>query len=234
MANLTKSNIITEVRRRLDEITLNGEIATLDTDLEDLASSNFSDTDLGNRINDAAKYIAARVKSMYIPDLIETVPASRFHDYSVLRLLGSRVKVDSALYGSVIATRRTFQGQRKLEATGVAASEQFPVYVFEDWEFKVFPDPVDTGSSTTVTADVVRVPGSGSGATLSTFVDAVAELDERFKEAVIQRTLVYCYFSLSLPEMAIESQNKFIKAAEPFFIPRTNLRQRQQDAASGQ
>lgn len=232
MANLVKSTIITEVRRRLDEITLSGETATLDTDLEDLASSSFSDTDLGNRINDSAKYIASQVRAMYLPDLIETVPASRFHDYSVLRLLGSRVKVDSALYGSVIATRRTFQGQRKLQATGVEASEQYPAYVFEDWDFKVFPDPVDTGSSTSVTADIVRVPGSPAGATLSTIVDAVTELDDRFTEAVIERTLVYCFFSLSLINQAIEAQNKLYKLIQPYVLPRINLLAQQQNGSA--
>lgn len=223
MANLVKSEIITEVRRHLDEITLSGEVANLDTDLEDLASSNFSDTELGYRINDAAKYIAARVRAQYTPTLIETVPASRFHDYNVLRLLGSRVKVTSSEYGEVIATRRTFQGQRKLQARGVAVTTQFPAYVFEDWDFRVFPDPVDEGSSTSATADVVRVPGSAYGSTLSSFRDAVAELDERFREAVIQRVLVYCYTSLNLFPMAIEAQKKFNSVAAPYFLPRIDL-----------
>lgn len=236
MANLVKANIVTEVRRHLDEITLSGEVANLDTDLQDLASSNFSDSELGKRADDAARHIASLVRAQYIPTLIETVPASRFHDSGVLRLLGSRVKVTSDDYDEVVATRRTFQGHRKLEARGVPADEQFPVYVFEDWEFKVFPDPVDEASTTTATADIVRVPGSAYGTTLSSFRDPVTELDERFREAVIQRVLVYCYGSLSLLNLAIESQKKFNSIIEPYVIPKFNLRQleQQRNAAASQ
>lgn len=232
MANLVKANIVTEIRRRLDELTLLGEVANLDTDLEDLASSNFSDTELGKRADDAAKNIAARVRAHFIPTLVETVPASRFHDYNVLRLLGSRVKVTSDDHGEVIATRRTFQGQRKLEARGVPASEEYPVYVFEDWDFRVFPDPVDEADSTTATADVVRVPGSAYGATLSSFRDPVAELDERFREAVVQRALVYCYNSLSLFNLAIEAQKKYYQVLEPYLLSKTNLRAAQNASTS--
>jgi hypothetical protein len=232
MANLVKANIITEVRRHLDEITLLGEVANLDTDLQDLASSNFSDTELGRRADDAARHIAARVRSQFIPTLIETVSASRFHDYNVLRLLGSRVKVTSDDYGQVIATRRTFQGQRKLEARGVPASEEFPVYVFEDWDFRVFPDPVDESASTSATADIVRVPGSAYGATLGSFRDPVAELDERFREAVIQRVLLYCYNSLSLYPLAIEAQKKFSKSIEPYLLNKINLIQAAENASA--
>jgi hypothetical protein len=232
MSNLVKSDIVTEVRRRLDEMTLLGEVANLDTDLEDLASSNFSDAELGKRADDAAKNIAARVRAQYIPTLVETVSASRFHDYSVLRLLGSRVKVDSTDYDTVIATRRTFQGHRRLEARGVPASEEYPVYVFEDWDFRVFPDPVDEADTTTATADIVRVPGSAYGATLSSFRTAVAELDDKFREAVIQRVLVYCYNSLSLFNLAIEAQKKYFAAIEPYAIPKIDLRGQRNASAS--
>lgn len=223
MANLSESTLLIEVRRRLDEITISGESVVTDADLEDLASSNFSDADLKKRMQFAAMNLVANVRAAFLPNLVETVSPARFLDHLPVRVLGSRVKVTSDDYGEVRATRRTFQGHRQLEARGVASSEQFPAYVYEDHILKVFPDPVDAGSSTTATVDILRFPGSYHGSTVSTKNIAVEELDERFANAIILRTLFYCYITLGLVEFATESQKRYIEELRPYLVPKTVL-----------
>ena len=220
MANLSQSEMVTRVRRRLDEITIGGEVALTDTNLQDLASSNFSDNALQNFLNDAAKNLAARVKAQYLPDLIETAETTRVHDYEINRVLGSRVKVTSSEYGEVVATRRTFTGNRKLNASGRQVTTQFPAYVYEDGILKVFPDPVDAGSTTTATADILRAPGSPFGTTLNQTNVAVTELDDRFAEAITQRTLFYCFITLGFVELAQRAQRSYIKEISPFILKR--------------
>ena len=221
MANLNQTDMVTRVRRRLDEITIGGEVAVTDTNVQDLASSNFSDNALQAFLDDAARNLAARVKAQYLPDLITTVKTTRAHDYQMNRVLGSRVKVTSSEYGEVIATRRTFTGNRKLNASGRAVTDQFPAYVYEDGILKIFPDPVDTGSTTTATADIVRAPGSYYGDTLNQkATSAVVELDSRFAEAITQRVLFYCYITLGLSELATRAQRAYIKEITPFILRR--------------
>ena len=228
MANLVQADMITKVRRRLDEITIGGEVAITDIDVQDLASSNFSDNDLQNRLNDAARNLAARVKAQYLPDLIETVETTRFHDYQSNRILGSRIKVASTEYGEQVATRRTFLGNRKLNSSGRTTTTQFPVYVYEDAILKILPDPVDAGSTTTATADLVRTPGSFFGTTLNQSNVAITELDERFSEAITQRVLFYCYITLGLVELAQRAQRAYIKEISPFILRRSRTDASQQ------
>lgn len=152
MANLLQTSLITEVRRMLDEITITGELVIADTNMEDVASSNFSDTDISDRLNDAARYIAARVKSNHLPSLISNITPTQVNTYLVdnnnkiylgksespkfLRLLGSRVH----LFDGTEAMRRTHASHRKLEASGLPASSNNPVYVFEDCSFDIYGD----------------------------------------------------------------------------------------------
>ena len=225
MANLSQSSIRTQVRQRLDEITISGQEVLLDSNLEDVASSNFSDADLNQRIEFAARNLAALVKAQYLPDLVETVAPARFHDHYPIRLLGSRVKVTSTANGTQRATRRTFQGHRQLEARGITATTLDPVYIYEDHILKVIPDPVDAGSSTTATVDLLRWPGSFHGATISTQNIGVEELDERFENAIIERTLFYCYMTLGNIPLATEAQKKYVNDIGPFLVARITPQQ---------
>jgi len=152
MANLLQTSLITEVRRMLDEITISGELVIADTNMEDVASSNFSDTDISDRLNDAARYIAARVRSNHLPSLISTITPAQVNSYSAdnnnkvysgktespkfIRLLGSRVELSDGTE----ATRRTYSSHRKLEASGLPASGNNPVFVFEDCGFDIYGD----------------------------------------------------------------------------------------------
>lgn len=225
MANLVQADMVTRLRRMLDEVTIGGEIAALDTNVQDLASSNFSDNDLQNRLNDAARNLAARVKAQYLPDLVETVATTRFHDYQSNRVLGSRVIVDSTADGSVIASRRTFTGNRKLQARGVTPSTTFPVYIYEDHMLKILPDPVDLGNSTTANVDIVRAPGSFFGTTLDQSNVPVTEIDARFAQAILQRAMFYCYITLGLSDLAQRAQRAYIKEITPFILRRARTDQ---------
>ena len=216
MPNLIQENIILEVRRKLDETVFSGDLVADDQELESSAASNFSDEDLGHRINDAAKYVAARVKAQYLPDLIENVNLTRVLDYEMLRFLGSRVKVNSLLNGEIQSTRKSFKGLRRTLARGTPDTELDPVYVFEDYELFISPDPLE--STTTTSIDILRVPGSPFGQFLDQTREAVEELDDRFKDLVINKTLVYCYATMERYDLASKIQEKVVKEIEPFQI----------------
>ena len=220
MANLVQATVRDKVRRRLDEVTIDGAPVLTDANLEDVASTNFSDEDLNQRMEYAARNLVANVRAQYLPDLVETVAPSRYLDHYPIRLLGSRVKVNSTEDGSQVATRRTFQGHRQLEARGVPASTLNPVYVYEDHILKVFPDPVDTGASTTATVDLLRWPGAFHGATISTKNIGVEELDDRFENAIIERTLFYCFITLSNIPLATKAQTRYLESIAPYIVPR--------------
>jgi hypothetical protein len=203
MAALVKTELIEELRRLLDEVTLSGEIASVDTDLEDLASSNFSDTDLGERLDDAARYCAARVRAKYIPELITNIETTDVPNTKILRFLGSRVFVVGSDTETRIATRRTMQGHRKMEATGVVSSEENPVYIIEDFEARIVPDALD-GSST---LDVVVVPTD------------CEDLNHRLRVPVVQRALYMCFQTLRLRDQAAGAKAAYAMALQPLLLP---------------
>ena len=203
MNPLVTADLVSEVRRALDEVTMNGERVVSDTDMEDVASSNFSDIDLGDRLLDAVRYMAVRVRAQYVPSLIEDIEPVMVGATAVLHLLGSRVTVND-----VYAKRRTFSGHRKLEATGVQASASNPVFVAEDGEVLVYPDPIVGG---TARVAVVKVP------------TAVGNLDDRFRTAVVQRALFSCYQTLQMGEQAKAAQTAFSTELQPFLLPRQRL-----------
>lgn len=203
MAALVKTELIEELRRALDEITLSGETALVDTDLEDLASSNFSDTDLGERLDDAARYVAARVRAQYVPTLVQNIEAVDFPTTKVLRVLGSRVFVTGSDAVTRIATRRTMQGHRKMEATGVASTETNPVYIIEDVEARVIPDALDGTSN----LDVVVMPTD------------CEDLDHRLRVPVVQRALYTCLMTLRQKAEAGAAKASLMLSLQPFRLP---------------
>jgi len=199
MANLVLADIVEDVRRGLNEITMSGEVPLVDADMEDLASSNFETNDIENRVNRAARYVAARVRARYLKDLMETLLPTALGTFQVLRLLGSRSKVNA-----IIAQRRSFTGDIKIEATGRAASDAFPAFTYEDFELQVRGDTVNPSDSTVA---IIRVPAN------------VTELDDRFREAVIQRTLVSCFTSLKMYDLAVTSQVRLGNSLKNYLLP---------------
>lgn len=143
--------VISEVRRGIDEFTLNNEAIAFDADMEDTASSNFSDEDIADRILDVTRAIAARVKSAHLTDpattyananrngLIQLInptvgaaltPPGNSSDtnYPFSRLLTSRVFLDSAS-----AARRGMNAHAA--SSGLEPTVAKPVFVYSDHEF---------------------------------------------------------------------------------------------------
>lgn len=203
MANLIQSDIVADVRRGLDEITMSGEIPLVDADMEDLASSNFEDDDLQRRIDRSARYVAARIRGRFLRDLMETINPDDLSNYQTLRILGSRTRV-----GSVIAQRRSFAGDIKVQASGRAASDAFPSWTYEDHELQVRGNTLNPA---TATVSLIRLP-----------VD-VTELDNRFREAVIERTLFSCFTTLKNYGLANAAQGRVIEALKSYRLPMINL-----------
>lgn len=200
MANLVKTTMIDRLRQQLDEITLSGERVSVDTDLEDTASSNFSDADLGDRLDDAARYVAALVRPMYVPDLIETNTKANLPN-DINAYLGSRVRMPDG----TTAKRRTFAAHRKLEATGVSASATHPVFIIEDAEVATYPN--------TLLLSYVVPP------------EDVEDLDTRLEAPVLYRAYYNCLLTLAvmipmLVESAEAAKQEFIKSITPYIQPR--------------
>jgi len=191
MANLNKDILETEVRRILDEFTLSGELVITSADMEDVASSNFESIDIGNELDRAARWTTSRVKSTHLPNLIV---ASLTVPLRAIRLLGSRVT-----FNSLNANRRTFNGDRKIEVSGRAATDAFPVYIFEDVEFEI--------------RGVAKNP-SGATADWIIYPLLVSELTDIFRNAVVQRTAAILFLVLgqaSTAKIAFEQANAEIE-----------------------
>jgi hypothetical protein len=178
------SDVIKDVRRAIDEFTLQGEFIAFDSDMDDMSSSNFSDEDLADRALDIARHIAARVRAPHLQDsgtvypsgrsgLVNTInptdptvlspAASGSTKYPFVRLLVPRVRL-----GTYEAQRRTFSAH--LAGSGLVPTATAPVFVYSDHEFlmsvgtaevsTVANAPWDGGQGEpgTAAAEVVRVP----------------------------------------------------------------------------
>lgn len=131
---MTKAELILAVRRAIRDVPDAGDVST-DAAIQRQASAAFSDDDLWQRLTHAARSVAAAVRASSLPGLQRVVtPDSLPTDGSVLRFLGSRVTVASA-----VATRRSFRGHRSAESSGRQATPEFPSYVCEDGELQVYP-----------------------------------------------------------------------------------------------
>lgn len=188
--NATIDELVSQVRKELDEVTLAGDRVQTDTDLADTASSNFSDESLKDRLMDGTRYVVARVRSQYLEDFIIQVTPSDFeppYDGStpkIFRLLGSRVTADDSSGESVECTRRTFSQHLKMEnQRGLVASETYPVFVFQDVELLI-----ENQTTNPKEAYAVRVPTNRYG--------DVTSLPDTFRGAVVQYAAFTCFQTL--------------------------------------
>ena len=228
----TVDQVIQDVRRALDEVTLEGVAVRDTTDFVDYASSNFSDSDLEDRIADAGRYIVARVQSRYLPAFIEAVtpadvsaleynpdnesPPGSVENFS--RLLGSRVSMAVNETQTPIeyakASRWSFVLRRKhLTRKGITPNEYYPYYVFEDNEFMV-----ESGSS----ADTG--PGSAEVVTVPKTAVQTMNLPPQFRSAVIQYTVWSCFRTMMEIEQANLAQKRLYKTLGPYLLQRQDLR----------
>lgn len=188
--NADIDELVSQVRKELDEVTLAGQRVQTDTDLADTASSNFSDESLKDRLMDGTRYVVARVRSQYLEDFIIQVTPSDFeppYDGStpqIFRLLGSRVTADDSAGEAVECTRRTFSEHLKMEnQRGLVASETYPVFVYQDVELLI--ENQTTNDKRTF---AVRVP-------TQRYSD-VTDLPNTFRGAVVQYAAFTCFQTL--------------------------------------
>ena len=161
MPNIQPVPLVVEVRRALDELTLEGDRSVTAAQMRETGSSNFADTDILDRMGDAARLIASQVKAQHVPDLIVQCDAAAGGLAGAqatwppfTRLLGERVFVASGVNvgrGVRRVTRANYE--RMVVGRGVTPSAEHPVFVYEDGHFQAY-----AGVGTAVTADVVVVP----------------------------------------------------------------------------
>lgn len=174
------AEVITDVRRAVNEFTLNNESIAFDADMEDRASSNFSDEDIADRALDTARAIAARVRAAHLTDpavtysttgrsgLVQvinpTVKAqmtppgdNNTAEYPFTRLLASRVLLDSAT-----ADRRSMNAH--IMSSGLEPTVSKPVFVYSDHEFVMATSNTKSTSSHPPGALPTLDPWDGTGA----------------------------------------------------------------------
>lgn len=224
------SDLVSQVRQELDEVTLSGEMVLTDSDLEDRASSNFSDVSIKDRLMDAARYVAARVRATYLSEFIITVTPSDFdapYDTStpkILRLLGTQVTAEDSTPTAIDANRRTMAAHLKLEnGRGLNASEDYPVFVFSDFELLI-ENGITTG---TKEAKAVRVPTKNAS---DPVYEDVILLPDVFEGPVVEHTVVSCFETLRLAENANRAKKRLAEELQQYRLPfRMASEQRQQD-----
>lgn len=233
-----------EIRRQLDEITLSGDLAVYANEFEDLFSSEFSDNDLRDRVVDGARFIAARVRANYQTDNIRTlssnnsgeiekgsdriVPDPRAENVQpFIRLLSTRVEAVGGFGTNVIqsrqAQRRTLLGNEKIEATGRAASQEEPAYVYEDYEF-IFEQGSGTEAAEAAVVDMIVPTYASFNGTSYTYNDggtSEVPLPEMMQEALVQYVISGCFMTLASPEQAQRARQKMFSELRPFLLPGT-------------
>ena len=121
--------LVQEVRREIDEITLPGERVPSDSDLENRASSNISDNAIKDRLMDGTRDVVSRVKGTHLSAFVITVTPSDFDPPydgstpSIVRLLGSTVKAEDSNQNMVEATR---QLEAELDAGEIDVENPLP------------------------------------------------------------------------------------------------------------
>lgn len=210
----TISDYVSEVRRHIDELTLAGEDVITDADVQELLSSNFSDTDITDRLHDGGRYIAARVRSQYIPALIIDIEPDDFaipyvSAKKILRFLLSTVKLSDGTQ----CDRRTRNSHRKLESSGQAASATAPCFVYEDFLFEIYDgstNPVGSG------AKAVKVPDVD---------DDIIDMGEKFRQAIVQYAVSSCFQTIQNLKLANIARGNMIEEIEPYLLIPINARE---------
>lgn len=219
------SDLVDQVRHELDEVTLSGEMVLTDSSLEDRASSNFSNASIKDRLMDATRHIAARVRATYLkPFVITVTPADFDSPYDtttpkILRLLGTQVTAEDSGGTKIDANRRTMAAHLKLEnGRGLNASENYPVFVFSDFQLVV-----QNGIDTTVKeAKAVRVPDQK-------YSDVVA-LPDAFEGAVVAHAVSSCFETLRMAENATQSKKRLAEELREYRLPFRSASEQQEQS----
>ncbi|MCS3661803.1 hypothetical protein [Salinibacter ruber] len=208
---MTADTVITRIRRRLDQVPLNVESVDKDSDVLGSVSTNFSNEDLLDRINKATRAIISKVKAQHVPMAIEKKTSVNGIEQSAVRLLPRRVfGSDDGGTTYVRAFERSVDTQRRLESRisnpGREATAQYPVFVYEDGRFQIFPETLG------VKAFVVEAP-SGATSTSDTLV-----LDERFERAITDYVSANCYQTMRRTNLAEFFMNLYNRDLQPYSL----------------
>lgn len=193
---MTLENVITRVRREIRQITFSSESTQTDADAFELTTSNFSDEDLAERINDAVNTLASVVKAQHVPQLVTKYTSIAGAEGS-FRLLPRRVfriydsTGDGAPDTKVRCMRRSVDSHRRLEKSGRSATEQRPLFTYDDGVLMIYPDPSPTDVS-------LEIYGLSAPSPLAFPTDSTVhlEIDERLELALIYVVARSCYASM--------------------------------------
>lgn len=224
---------VSEVRQKLDETKIAGNLSVYEEDYDDIFSSKFSDQDLRDRVLDGARFISARVKSMHQPDNVRELSSNTTGEIDtsnnkivndpngdniqpIIRVLNSRVEV-----GGTDAQRRTLLGNQKIEDTGRAATESEPAYVYEDFEF-IVEQGSGTGDVTVDAVNLIEPTNASFDGVAWTYNDggtSEVPLPDFLQEALVQYVAYTCYATIRASEMAKFARNKMIEEVAPYALP---------------
>ena len=208
---MTAGDIIIRARRKLDQIPLEVESVTTDSDVVGSISTEFSDEDLLERVNRGVHKVISEVKVQHCPQVIAEKNSVNAIETSALRLLFRRVFAsDDGGDSWVRAFRRTVDSQSRMEMRTDQdpreATADFPVYIYEDGTFQIYPRTSD------VKAYVVEQPPEASG------LPETLVLDGRFERALTDYVVASCYQSMRQSELSEYFSNLFIQSLQPYSL----------------
>lgn len=208
---MTAQDVITRIRRRLDQVPLNIESVDKDSDVLGSVSTNFSNEDLMDRINKGSRSIISKVKAQHVPMAIEEKTSVSGIQGSAVRLLPRRVfGSDDGGTTYVRAFERSVDTQRRLESRisspGREATAQYPVFTYEDGRFQIYPESLG------VKAYVVEAP------TGATETSDVLTLDQRFERALTDYVAASCYQTMRKTGLSEFFMNLFSRDIQPYSL----------------
>lgn len=220
---ITAREVITQVNRSLGKIPIPGETTLEDSDAVESVTEVFSDVNLLQRINRSQQALAADVKLQHLPGLWETKfeGANGIFDVAMVRPLFSRVFRDKSGTGAgdwVRCKRRSSASSKRLEATGLKASDEYPVFIYTDGRLTVLPE------GNQVKFFYVPVPArldkddivdGGAGDSDTAFTDELI-VHRYLKRAIVAYTLGTCYQTLRVPGLKSWAMQQYEMAVAPF------------------
>lgn len=208
---MTTEFLIKRIRRFLDQVPNAAESVETPSTVVGSLSTNFGDTDLISRINKGVRAIVSNAKAQHVPQAIAEATTISAVETDAIRLLPSRVFVSGAGQNNFVrAHRRSVNSQRRLESRvslpGREGTLDYPVYVYEDGFFRIFPEGAD------LRAYVVQMPGEVSAK------PDVLPVDRRFQRALVYYVVSSCHKTLQNPDMSEFYQTSFGQEIRPYLL----------------
>lgn len=208
------SRLIDRTRRQLDQVPLPNETVETDSEVIGSPSTNFSSQDLADRISRANANIASNVKAQHVPRLIDKKTTVSGVESTALRILPRRVHFSDD-GGSTYkrAFRRSVDMQQRLESRysnpGREGSADYPVYTYEDGDFRIYPKISEDTTNHKVKVFVVAQPEDVTPQTSEN------PLDERFEKAIIDYVTSSCYQTMRQPGLSSFFYSNYQESIRP-------------------